>query len=58
LLLLSAVLFLLSYERLSKKPLLFRSFTGLTVQEFDDIYDKKIAKKYTKYEIQRGYPNE
>jgi len=51
LLLLSAVLFLLSYERLSKKPLLFRSFTGLTVQEFDDIYDKKIAKKYTKYEI-------
>jgi len=38
---------------LSKKPLLFKSFTGLTLQEFDDIYDKKLAKKYTKYEIQR-----
>jgi hypothetical protein len=23
------------------------------VQEFDDIYDKKLAKKYAKYEIQR-----
>jgi hypothetical protein len=43
---------LLSYERLSKKPLLFKSFTGLTVREFDDIY-KKIAKKYTKHEIKR-----
>lgn len=42
-----------SYERLSKKPLLFKSFTGLTVQEFDDIYDNKLAKKYAKYEIQR-----
>src|SRR3954453_19617029 len=41
-----------SYERLSKKPLLFKSFTGLTVQEFDDIYDKEIAKRYDKYEIQ------
>jgi len=47
------VLSLLSYERLSKKPLLFKSFTGLTVQEFDDIYNKKIAKRYDKYEIQR-----
>jgi DDE superfamily endonuclease/Helix-turn-helix of DDE superfamily endonuclease len=42
-----------SYNRLSKKPLLFKSFTGLSVQEFDDIYDKKLAKKYAKYEIQR-----
>jgi DDE superfamily endonuclease/Helix-turn-helix of DDE superfamily endonuclease len=38
---------------LSKKPLLFKSFTGLTVQEFDDIYDKEISKKYAKYEIHR-----
>jgi hypothetical protein len=38
---------------LSKMPPLFKSFTGLTLQEFDDIYDKKLAKKYTKYEIQR-----
>ncbi len=44
---------MLSYDRLSKKPLLFKSFTGLTVQEFDDIYDKEIAKRYTKHEIQR-----
>jgi hypothetical protein len=42
-----------SYERLSRKPLLFKSLTGLTVQEFDDIYDKEIAKRYDKYEIQR-----
>ena len=33
--------------------MLFESFTGLTVQEFDDIYDKEIAKRYGKYEIQR-----
>jgi hypothetical protein len=32
---------------------LFKSFTGLTVQQFDDIYDKEIAKRYDKYEIQR-----
>ena len=34
-----------SYDRLSRKPLLFKSFTGLTVQEFDDIY---MIKKYQK----------
>jgi hypothetical protein len=44
---------LLSYERLSKKPLLFKSSTGLTISEFDDIYDKEIAKKYEKHEIKR-----
>jgi hypothetical protein len=44
---------LLSYERLSKKPLLFKSFTGLTVQEFDDIYHKQIVKKYENHEINR-----
>src|SRR5215212_9273953 len=47
------VLSLLSYERLSKKPLLFKSFTGLTVQEFDDIYNKEIVKRYHDYELQR-----
>ncbi len=36
-----------------KKPLLFTSFTGLTVQEFDDIYEKNVTKRYDKYEIQR-----
>jgi hypothetical protein len=44
---------LLSYDRLSKKPLLFKSFTGLSVQEFNDIYDKEITKKYTNHEIRR-----
>ncbi len=44
---------MLSYERLSKKPLLFKSFTGLTLKEFDNIYDKEIAKRYEKHEIQR-----
>lgn len=33
--------------------MLFKSFTGLTVQKFDDIYDKKIAKKYARHETQR-----
>jgi hypothetical protein len=44
---------LLSYERLSKKPLLFKLFTGLTVQEFDDIYNKEIITRYEKHEIKR-----
>ncbi|MDQ6723263.1 MAG: transposase [Thermoproteota archaeon] len=42
-----------SYVRLSKKPLLFKSFTGLTVQEFNYIYDNKIAKKYVNHELKR-----
>jgi hypothetical protein len=41
---------LLNYDRLSKKPLLFRSFTGLELYEFDLIY-KEIESKYPKYEI-------
>ena len=44
---------MLSYDRLSKKPLLFKSFTGLTVQEFDGIYDREIAKRYERHEIKR-----
>jgi hypothetical protein len=44
---------LLSYARLSRKPLLFKSFTGLSVQEFDDIYDKEITKIYHDYELKR-----
>ena len=46
------LLSLLSYNRLSKKPLLFKLFTGLTIKEFDEIYDK-ITKRYVKHEIQR-----
>jgi hypothetical protein len=41
-----------SYEYI-QKALLFKSFTGLTVQEFVDIYDKEIVKRYEKHEIQR-----
>ena len=44
---------MLSYDRLSKKPLLFKSFTGLTVKEFDDIYKNEIAKRHGKHEIRR-----
>ena len=44
---------MLSYDRLSKKPLLFKSFTGITVQEFDDIYDKEITKRYNMHENKR-----
>ena len=47
------VLLLLSYDRLSNNPLLFKSFIGLTVQEFDDLYNKEIAKKYHEHEIKR-----
>ena len=47
------VLLLLSYDRLSRKPILFKSFTGLSVQEFDEIYDKEITKRYHDYELQR-----
>ena len=43
---------MLSYERLSRKPRLFKSFTGLSVKQFDDIY-KEIESKYEKYEIKR-----
>ena len=44
---------MLSYDRLSTKPLLFKSFTGLTVEEFDDIYDNGISKRYGKHEIKQ-----
>ena len=43
---------LLSYDKLSTKPRLFKSFTGLTLQEFDEIY-AEIERKYHKHEIQR-----
>ena len=43
---------MLSYNRLSRKPCLFKSFTGLSVKQFDDIY-KVIESEYEKYEIKR-----
>src|SRR6185312_13272941 len=39
-------------ERLSRKPILFKSFTGLTIKEFDDIYEE-ITKRYGKHELKR-----
>jgi len=43
---------LLNYDRLSKKPLLFRSFTGLELSEFDSIC-QEVESKYPEYEIKR-----
>jgi hypothetical protein len=43
---------LLNYDRLSKKPLLFRSFTGLELSEFDSIC-QEVELKYPDYEIKR-----
>src|SRR5437870_1560336 len=45
--------FIAFIREVSRKPFLFKSFTGLTIQEFDDIYDKEITKRYDKHEIQR-----
>ena len=43
---------MLNYNRLSKKPLLFKSFTGLELSEFDSIC-KQVESKYPQYEIKR-----
>jgi hypothetical protein len=43
---------LLSYDKLSRKLLPFKSFTGLSVQQFDDIF-KEIESRYPKHEIKR-----
>lgn len=43
---------MLSYEKLSKKSSLFKSYTGLSVEQFDDIY-KEIESKYPKHEVKR-----
>jgi hypothetical protein len=45
------------YDSSSKKPLFFKSFTGLTVKEFDDIYDKGLLKRHGRHEIS-VYPKE
>ena len=42
----------MSYARLSKRPLLFRSFTGLEISEFD-IIAKEIESKYDEHERKR-----
>ena len=42
----------MSYARLSKKPLLFRSFTGLEISEFNEIYTEKES-RYEEHERER-----
>lgn len=42
----------MSYTRLSKKPRLFRSFTGLEIFEFDTIC-REIELRYQEYEKKR-----
>ncbi len=43
---------MLSYDRLSKRPEIFRSFRGLEVSEFDSLYGK-IEAGYDEYERKR-----
>ena len=42
----------MSYTQLSRRPLLFKSFTGLEITEFD-IISKEIESKYHEHEIKR-----
>jgi Helix-turn-helix of DDE superfamily endonuclease len=42
----------MSYARLSRKPLLFKSFTGLEIAEFD-IISKGIESRHYEHEIKR-----
>jgi hypothetical protein len=44
----------MSYPRLSRRPLLFKSFTGLAVSEFD-VIAKEIESKYDEHERKRLY---
>jgi len=43
---------MLTYTKLVKKPKIFRTFTGLKVEEFDDLYPK-VESKYQEYEAKR-----
>ena len=45
---------LMSYTRLAKKPLIFRSFTGVTISEFDFIYNE-LESKYDDHERARHF---
>ena len=42
----------MSYARLSRRPLLFKSFTGLDISEFD-VIAKEIESKYVEHERKR-----
>ena len=45
---------MLNYNKLSKKPKTFRTFTGLTAEEFNDPY-AKVENKYPEHENKRLY---
>ncbi len=42
----------MSYGRLSRRPLLFKSFTGLEITEFD-VISREIESKYVEHERKR-----
>jgi hypothetical protein len=42
----------MSYARLAREPLLFKSFTGLEITEFD-VISKEIESKYNEHERKR-----
>jgi hypothetical protein len=46
----------MSYARLSRKPLLFKSFTRLEITEFDTI-SREIESKYEEHEKRRYLSN-
>lgn len=43
---------MLTYKKLAKRPSLFRSFTGMTIEEFDKLYEFAES-RYDNYEIKR-----
>ncbi|MDY6965822.1 MAG: hypothetical protein SVM80_07620 [Halobacteriota archaeon] len=43
---------MITYSNLSKRPKIFRTFTGLTIQEFNAIY-QTIKNNYKEYENKR-----
>src|SRR2546428_13846879 len=58
---------MLGYTKLSRIPLIFRSFTGLEVNEFDSVYssvermyssfeEKRLSREKRKREIGAGHP--
>lgn len=43
---------MMNYSKLSKKPKLFARFTGLTVKEFNQLFET-VEKEYPKFEVER-----
>ena len=45
---------MMNYDKLSRKPMIFKSFTGLEIQEFDALYSKT-QESHDSYEEKRLY---